>query len=300
MRIKNMFIFGLLLNTLGAWATPDAVMIQRALLVAPETAVNIDTIFRSLFDDKIIQCQIAAGHCDVVAQGDFVNLNFQGQDMSGKRICLTNHIAVYINHLNGTEDNPAIISNCGGISSIKGTNKALWVRFSRYVRITGTGHSSYPIGLKFSGAHNTIDITDGSSDIQIDHADIETNSLTPDGTVGTGISFRSYPACVDGQLAHTRPDFTQFNSIVKGNYIHDVRSEGMYIGTSHHHLVEGFSPFDCDGNGDLPAPQADLRGVIVENNVLFNIGGDGIQVGAVIEDGFIKNNLVLDYGTRGS
>ncbi len=75
-----MFIFGLLLNTLGAWAIPDAEMIQRALKVAPETAINIDTIFRSHFDDKIIQCQVAANHCDVVAQGDFVNLNFEGQE----------------------------------------------------------------------------------------------------------------------------------------------------------------------------------------------------------------------------
>lgn len=277
-----------------ATASPDPALVQKALLTTPETAVKIDTLFKSDFADQVIQCQVAANHCDVLPTGDFVNLNFTGQDMSGKRICVSNHILYYVSHLVGSPGDPAIIINCGGIGRITDTNKALWLRNSRYVRITGTGHSGHPIGLQLVGAHNTIDITQGSSDVQVDHVDVSSH---PQGPSGSGISMRTYPTCENNQVAYTRPGFTQYNSVVKDSYIHDTWNEGLYIGTSHHHLANGFTQLDCDDNMVFePTPQADLEGVSVANNVLYNIGGDGIQVGAAVADATIEDNVVLNFG----
>lgn len=291
---KTLFTVIILVSTTVVWASPDHLMIKKAMLVAPETAVNIDTIYKSNFADDVIECKVAVGHCDVLPTGDFVNLNFTGQDMSGKRICITNHILFYVSNLQGEEGNPAVISNCDGIGQITDTNKALWILNSQYVRVTGTGHSGYPLGLKLSGAHNTIDVSNGSSNIEIDHVDVRTSS---DGNTGTGISIRSYPACEEGELKYTRPNFTQHDSIVRDSYIHDTINEGLYIGTSHHQQSEGAYTLDCDGDGNFePTPQADLKGVVVENNILFNIGGDGIQVGAAVENAKIENNLVLGFG----
>ncbi len=294
MNMKWFGVCGLSFVFTGVLAAADPVMLEKALLVAPETAIKIDTIYKSNFADEVIECVVAPGHCDVLPGGDFVNLNFDGQDMSGKRICITNHILFYVTALEGSENNPAIISNCGGIGRITDTNKALWLRKSSHVRITGTGHSGHPLGLVLTGAHNTIDVTDGSSDVEIDHVDVSTSAA---GGTGTGISMRSYPACENNVLQYTRPQFTQHNSVVRDSYIHDTVNEGLYIGTSHHQLPDGFAPLDCNNDGNFEhTPQADLQGVQVTNNILFNIGGDGIQVGAAVSDAVVSGNLVFDFG----
>ncbi len=294
MKITSLFLFSLTLSVSYSSAAVDSVMLEKALLVAPQTAINIDTIYKSNFADQVVECEVAPGHCDVLPVGDFINLNFSGQDMSGKRICISDHILFYVTELAGSENNPAIISNCGGIGRITDTNKALWLRKSSHVRITGSGHSGHPLGLVLTGAHNTIDVTDGSSYIEIDHVDVSTSA---NGGTGTGISMRTYPACENNELKYIRPQFTQHDSVVRDSYIHDTVNEGLYIGTSHHQLVDGFAPLDCDGDGGFEAtPQADLDGVQVTDNILFNIGGDGIQVGAAVSDAVISDNLVLDFG----
>ncbi len=282
-------------------AEVDPVLLQRAVLTAPQTAALIDRIYRSDFSDAVIQCVQAPGHCDVIASGQFVNLDFTGQNMAGQRVCLQDHIFVYLRNLQGESGNPALVSNCGGVSRITDSNKALWVRSSRHVRITGTGHGGHALGLRFQGASNTVDITAGSSDIEIDH--VEVSNVLVDGVPapGAGIAVRTYPACVNQTLQYTRPGFTQYNTVVRDSFVHDTGSEGLYIGTSHHHLPNGFAPLDCDGDGTPePTPQANLEGVTVARNVLWRIGADGIQIGAAINQAVAEHNVVLDFGLHSS
>ena len=80
---------------------------------------------------------------------------------------------------------------------------------------------------------------------------------------------------------YTRTQFKQHNTYVHDCYLHDNRGESIYIGSSHY------------SNGIDPL----LEGGAVYNNIIENIGYDGIQVGSAITDFYIYNNTLRNIGT---
>jgi len=131
-----------------------------------------------------------------------------------------------------------------------------------------------------------IDMATGASDIEVDYFEIT-------GPAYAGIAIRSYPYC-DETLG--REVFTQYNTIIHHNFVHEIDGEGFYIGPSHYY--EETSPTSTDECAP-GIPEAALRVVEVYHNTVEDVGRDGIQVGAAIEGMSIHHNLVRRYALAG-
>ncbi|UII32736.1 right-handed parallel beta-helix repeat-containing protein [Fulvivirga ulvae] len=184
----------------------------------------------------------------------------------------------------GTADKPYIITNCDGQVDIADNVPAIKLHTLSHVRLTGTG-STDDYGIKVSqGSPFGIVAELAATNFEIDHVEI-TN------VAGPAISARTRPVC-DGST--NRGTFTQKNTVVHHNYIHDVEGEGFYIGGSHWHT--NFPPIaDCPS---LVLLEPQLEGVKVYNNIVENVGQDGIQVGGAVLGCEIYNNVVINYGLK--
>ncbi|MBE7472392.1 MAG: hypothetical protein HS114_24955 [Anaerolineales bacterium] len=99
------------------------------------------------------------------------------------------------------------------------------------------------MALKINGKYIAgAQIGDKSSDFELDHLEIANTSLA-------GIYAKTLANCSNGSTniydhdgdgqTHDDPDdiinrstFTQYNSVLHDNYIHQVRAEGFYVGSS--------------------------------------------------------------------
>jgi hypothetical protein len=100
-----------------------------------------------------------------------------------------------------------------------------------------------------------------------------------------GVYAKTDPDC---SFTSTRPNFTQYNTLIHDNYIESTGNEGLYIGSS---FYNGES-FTCNGKDTLLFPSI-LSGVRVYNNIVKSSGWDGIQVSSASEDCQVFNNIVM-------
>jgi Right handed beta helix region len=193
--------------------------------------------------------------------------------------------SIFFINIVGTAENPVVIMNCDGRALVgdditKGAG--IQIRESRYFHLTGTGaiESKYGIAaLGFMG----IQIEYLSSDFEVDGIEVL-------GAGYGGIIARSEASC-DGVV--NKETFTQYNTILHDNYVHDTAGgEGFYVGASHWDVGQNFQP-GCEGTL-LWEPE--LKGVRIYNNIVKNTGRDGIQVGGAVEDVEIYNNYIENYG----
>jgi hypothetical protein len=187
-------------------------------------------------------------------------------------------------NLHGVADQPITIRNAGGGVKITGTsyNEGVSIRYSSYLRLTGTGVSSqcgaeYPAGQQACGIELDrtnkgivlAKATTAVHHIEIDHIFIHDTSTT--------INSRAiviHPldrVIISGFSAHH-------------NYIRNTRGEGMYIGSEPHG-----KPF---------ADLGKLKNVELSYNLVEQTGYDGIKVKAAIEDVKVHHNLVIGAGFR--
>jgi len=270
-----------------------------------ETASGDDTASGTVTDinEEVLECVVQVGGCDLILEPDDDNYIIlqgpgywgdDGLDHAGETICIPsgNYRALSFHGLKGREESPILITNCGEgrvVVDAQGASAALGAHGSRYLHISGVGdpEQTYGFWLKNAGSGRTvIDMQAGVSDVEIDHVEVE-------GPAYAGISIRSYPYC-DESLSRTV--FTQYNTHIHHNYVHDVSGEGLYIGPSHY--FEDYSP--TSGEECSPGlPEAALVGVQIHDNTVEDVGRDGIQVGAAIEGLSINNNIVRRYALLG-
>jgi hypothetical protein len=153
------------------------------------------------------------------------------------------------------------------------------------VHVTGTGDPSVRYGIEQRNANlHGVSFDYGATDIEIDHLEVHHN-----GYLGIGV--QAYPRC-DG--LHHRGNFEQRNTLVHDNYVHHATTgEGMYIGSSHYELdVPSGYILDCPETGYLEPPLINVR---VYDNLVEDVGRDGIQVGAAIHGMEIAHNVVRRY-----
>lgn len=187
-------------------------------------------------------------------------------------------------NFHGTADTPYIIVNCDGKVDISATVPGIKLHGNRHIRLTGTG-STDNYGIKISAAQPFGVVAElETTNFEIDHLEIT-------GTQGPGISARTRPVC-DG--SSNRGTFTQKNTIIHHNYVHDTGGEGFYIGGSHWHT--SFPENEPCPSVTLYEPELD--GVKIYNNVVENSGQDGIQVGGAIQGCEIYNNVIINYGLK--
>ena len=122
---------------------------------------------------------------------------------------------------------------------------------------------------------------------------------------GAGISSKTKAVCSDGSTNDydydgdgiTRGDlddvvnrdtFTQFESVFHDNYVHNVGTEGLYIGSSFYSVGKEVR---CDSGAETVYDPV-LEGVDIYNNRIADTGWDGIQVGSATQRCAIHHNRI--------
>ncbi|CAA6823637.1 MAG: Unknown protein [uncultured Sulfurovum sp.] len=204
-------------------------------------------------------------------------------------------------HINGTKEDPIVIKNCAGQvyinahSSTSASHSYGW-RFynSKFFKILGNGDSQHQYGIKVStpkGFHVTMErFTTNFEIANVEVAGI--SSVIDKNTSGfAGIGVKTQPRC-DGKS--DRDVWTMHDVNIHDNYIHHVGGEGLYIGYGRY---DGFINQDTKTScvGRKMYPHA-IRGLRVFNNIVKNVGYDGIQVKNADSNVAIYNNFISDYG----
>lgn len=263
-----------------------------------------------------LACQIISGGCDKIIGTGSGGIWEDGRNVAsnfyyGKTLCIkagnySNGIGFY--QVLGTSTQPVKIINCGGQVTAQG-GPVMRIDASRYIKLLGNGDPNHKYGIKLGPMTNDqsfLDLSAGTSDVEIAHIEIagaDANTSTLSGYAG--IAFRTYPNCTKYQ----RHQFEIQNVKIHDNYIHNVGGEGFYVGQSHHGWINGagmtpgFKNVDCTASGgsaNSTLIEADVNGAWIENNILENIGRDGIQVAGVINGNMlIANNIIKNWAAKG-
>lgn len=222
--------------------------------------------------------------CDVVVSALVDEIT--SEDVSpGDVVCLESGVRgpLYIEGVAGSEEEPIVFQNDGGVTVIEGDRgdyAGIDIRRSSHIVITGTGVESscgasadepdQRCGISISGTGRGLAATEGSDQITVDH-------LAVTDTTHSGIFIKT-----GADEGITRDEWTQETTIVVDNYLHDVGREGLYLGSSFY--SEGIDPVLVD--------------VVVARNLVVQSGWDGIQVGSAVEECSIRGNRVLGAGTE--
>lgn len=272
-------------STRDAAPLPDGAAVDGGVVDDDGGSVEPDAYVRA----EPLACEVAEGGCDeVITSADGAWIPIRDRHIPGRTICLAagEYSQLYLENVTGEEGSPVTIINCGGrvVFDTEGQQVGIQGRYVEHLHITGTGDPSIEYGIEEHSADlHGISFDEGITDIEIDHVEIH-------DVEWVGIGVRSYPRC-DGM--HNRSNWTQYDTNIHHNYLHDVlNGEGMYIGTSHYDRGGGGYLSACPDLGYMEPP---LRRVHVYDNILEDIGADGIQVGAAIEDMEITRNIVRRY-----
>ncbi|MBT1703726.1 malectin domain-containing carbohydrate-binding protein [Chryseosolibacter indicus] len=223
-------------------------------------------------------------------------------DLAGKKICIqggaTYNKNIVFRELTGSASNPIIITNCGGLVTIDGgTGSPLSVWDSKYVKVLGNGCAQYKYGIRAKGGGNFVELKALSSiritDLEVAYLNIGGDSGTPGSA---GLKIIDDVNCDQDTLPRNHPNkWVIRNILVHDNYIHNVGTEGMYIGKGDE--AYGGKPITC-GNATKTAYSASLQHVRIYNNVIDYTGWDGLQLKDADLDVKVHNNTITRYGLK--
>ncbi len=259
-----------------------------------ESAKSI--LVETMYDhEKVFPC----GKCDYIIKGYHNN----GEKLNispGEVVCFDasmKYEKIVLSKLKGTAEKPIIVRNCGGVARVSSPN-GFAVKFeeSEHFKILGDGVEDSVYGLKLTTRSGFfLAMEKFTTDFEI--ARIEIAGATEKGLgqeagfAGIGIETSPYQDC-NLFADSTRQGWVMRNISVHNNYIHDTGGEGMYIG---HGFYKGRKESKCQQKTYSHA----IKGLRVYNNILEDIGLDGIQIKNADEDCEIYNNTIRNYGTRG-
>jgi parallel beta-helix repeat protein len=246
-------------------------------------------------------CDHIIGRTVSIANG---RTNYAGVS-PGDTVCIEAGTRNYLTLRNfqGTAEQPITFINFGGQVVVNGTNNTHGILFqnSRFFHLTGSGSGAIPYGIKiiYSQGHG-VSIGYKSSDFEVDHVEVT-------GVVQIGISSGTKAVCSDGSSNNydydgdgtyqgdlddvvNRSNFVQRNSVFHDNYIHQVGTEGFYIGSSYYSKEKQAAC--ASGSETMYDPV--LSGVRIYDNRVEETGWDGLQVGSATEECIIRDNEI--YG----
>lgn len=186
---------------------------------------------------------------------------------------------LYFADLSGTEEEPIIIINNGGlVDIISETGYGISISNCQHIKIIGTG-SEEEYGIHISDVSSGSGIKAGNLT-----SDIEISNIEISNTKYTGITAKSDPNC---QFNSTLDSFIMYNTHIHHNYIHDVGTEGMYIG---HSFFTGVYLESCD---TTVQPHI-LDGVDIHDNIVERSGWDAIQLGCALYNARVHHNKIIE------
>lgn len=234
--------------------------------------------------DYVVNSHLTDGNDLGIKPGDVVCL---AADMEYKSLKFVNIV--------GTPDNPVIIRNCGGQASVYSTGSyGMKFHDSKDFKLTGNG-SADEYGIKVT--------TEKGFFITMEHftTDFEIARIEVAGAERYGIGERNGFAAIgiktspyqDCELFSdpTRTAWIMRNISVHDNYLHDVGGEGIYMG---HGMYAGRQESACS----QVTYSHSIKGVRIYNNLIEDVGFDGMQIKNADEDVKVYNNIVRNYGTR--
>ncbi|PKP35271.1 MAG: hypothetical protein CVU00_03170 [Bacteroidetes bacterium HGW-Bacteroidetes-17] len=180
-------------------------------------------------------------------------------------------------NIHGTSSKPIVIINSGGqVKIITSHNYGIKFQNCSYIKMSGAGHSSFKYGIKVSHVENGagLSIDNLSTDVELENLEISNTPIA-------GIVAKTEPSC---DLTSVRGNFTMYNIKIHDCYLHDIGTEGFYIGSSKY---TGQAIVGCD----TLLPHV-IEGVQIYNNIVENTGWDGIQVSSTTKNCAIYNNII--------
>jgi hypothetical protein len=185
----------------------------------------------------------------------------------------------------GVAGNPITVTNSGGqfvidIATETDTDgKGITLAGCQHVVLRGTpSPGNYDYGIKVNRTRRItgisssgVKVTDnsGSGAGLIGSLDVEITNLEIARTGFAGIQ---------AKCEATMPTSYVMDGLhIHHNYIHDTYGEGLYIGWT-------------------SSGRHDLANVEINDNILVNIGWDGIQVNTCVTNGRVHHNVILGYG----
>ena len=201
---------------------------------------------------------------------------------------------ITFNNIIGTEQDPIVIKNCDGQAIINSTGSfGVKFRNSKFFQFAGDGDENYEYGIKIStttGFFLTFEyFTTDFESYGIEIAGLEPSGIGEDnGFAGIGIKTSPYQDC-DTFTDPTRMAWIMKNITVRNCYIHDVGGEGLYIG---HGFYNGRKESSCD---EITYSHS-IQHIRIHDNLIENVGYDGIQIKNADLDCELYNNTIRNYG----
>jgi len=185
----------------------------------------------------------------------------------------------------GDENNRIKITNCGGVAVLA----RLRLENSQFFRLTGTEVSDSKYGIFIDGSIH--DRTDGLS-ISIFSTDFEVDHLEFANTKAAAFHMVMRPEC---DPMTQRGNFTMRNIDVHDNYVHDIGTEGFYLG----HTSYFGTDIECN-NETIEVFPILLENVKIHGNTFRNTGWDAIQVSSAeaLPGVQIYDNKIFNHGTE--
>lgn len=218
-------------------------------------------------------------HTITASQGTFDGAAVQPGQVIGIQAGVRGRLSLV--NIRGTAELPIIIVNQGGLVSLSSgaADEAIRIGGSEYFKLLGNGDPAIRYGIEVTKATGTcVQITDLCTDFEIAWLHLHDAGYA-------GIMSKTDPRT---DLSANRGVFTQKNVSFHDNYVHDVGGEGFYLGSSF------YTGTTATSTALFPH---DIIGMKVYNNRTERTGREGIQLGCVIEDCEVYNNIILNAGT---
>jgi hypothetical protein len=258
------------------------------------------------------QCECSTGNCDFIIDTNMTDFDYTANELkaamgvsslAGKRICIkagTYTSRIVFRNVEGTSSAPITIKNCDGKAIIDASPaSAILLWDAKYIRLLGNSCAAAPENIKYGirakSGTNYVEakaLSGRITDIEMAFLEIGGDSGTPGSA---GIKIIDDPGCDEDMLPRGDPQrWVMRNILVHDNYIHNVGTEGMYIGKGQYFGAQ----IDCNGS-TVTSYSVSLRHVRIYNNIVRDTGWDGIQLKDADEDVQIYNNTVSNYGILG-
>ncbi|MDA3928779.1 MAG: right-handed parallel beta-helix repeat-containing protein, partial [Prolixibacteraceae bacterium] len=166
----------------------------------------------------------------------------------------------------GTANQPLVIMNGNGLVSINDQEawSGIQLKNCKHIKLSGAGSKLYRYGLKLAGSYSGVNVTQQSSNIEIEFIEIDHEGFA-------GIQVKDD---YGGNPPFPFPTFKEL--VIHDCFIQNV-SEGMYL-------------------GETKSPGLEFSYVKVFNNIIRNTKREGIQLANMTEDVEVYNNYISNSG----
>lgn len=208
--------------------------------------------------------------------------------LPGQRVCIPagDYESLKLDSIQGTAAQPIEVTNCGGqVHLTKATQGSIVTLASVHFKLLGNGHAGTLYGFMTDKVDDGTAVVFGGLSRDYEAAWISIKALAN--------SFAGLFAKTDADDSKTKEQqpkdpVTGLDYVQTGTHLHHIRVNGSGDG-------EGFyvGHFSCAPEYEI---EYRLRNVRIHDNIFFDTGAEGMQVGCAESDTKIYNNFISHAG----